>query len=127
MFVTGLLTLTALLGLTLAAPAVINGKVTYYHAGLGACGQTHSGSDFVVALNKIIFDPQTPGGNPNNNALCNRRIRVRDPGNGRLIDVTVAGRCEICSANDLDLSQGAFEALGHHVDQGVSYADWQWL
>lgn len=42
----------------------VSGRFTHYSPGLGACGQTHTSNDFVVALNHVDFDPQTPNGNP---------------------------------------------------------------
>lgn len=46
------------------------GDMTYYDAGLGACGVQSASDAPVVALSEILFDPQTPNGNPNNNPLC---------------------------------------------------------
>ena len=31
-------------------------KATYYNTGLGACGETHSDSDFIAAISHILFD-----------------------------------------------------------------------
>ena len=83
-----------------------SGRFTYYTPGLGACGQTHSEADLVVALNAAEFDPSTPNGNPNNNPLCGRKIRAHY--NGKSVDVTLVDRCPGCGSGDLDLSPTAF-------------------
>lgn len=56
----------------------------------------------------MLFDPSTPGGNPNHNTLCGRQIKASY--GGKTITVTVADRCEGCvGINDLDLSPSAFQ------------------
>lgn len=94
------------LAINTAHGALTSGRFTYYTPGLGACGQTHSESDLVVALNAADFDPSTPNGNPNNNPLCGRRIRASY--NGKSVDVTLVDRCPGCNSGDLDLSPSAF-------------------
>ncbi|KAK0710461.1 RlpA-like double-psi beta-barrel-protein domain-containing protein-containing protein, partial [Apiosordaria backusii] len=77
--------------------------------GLGACGQLHQDSELVAAISYAVFDPQTPGGNPNNNPLCGRRIRASFE--SKSVEVTVVDRCPGCSAGSLDLSPAAFQKL----------------
>jgi expansin (peptidoglycan-binding protein) len=86
--------------------ALKSGRITYYNPGTGACGQTHTDADFVVALSKYDFDPYTPDGNPNHNTLCGKYIRVSY--NGKTVDVMVVDRCEGCNSGDIDLSPAAF-------------------
>ncbi|KAK4112526.1 hypothetical protein N656DRAFT_805938 [Canariomyces notabilis] len=81
------------------AAAGYSGRFTHYAPGLGACGQYHSGADWIVALSHIIFDPNTPNGNPNNNALCGRRLRAWY--GGKQVDFTVVDRCEACGEHDM--------------------------
>ncbi|KAK4148592.1 RlpA-like double-psi beta-barrel-protein domain-containing protein-containing protein [Chaetomidium leptoderma] len=104
--------------------ALSAGRFTYYTPGLGACGQSHSSSELVVALNHVDFDPYTPNGNPNNNSLCGRRIRASY--GGKSVDVTVVDRCPACNAGDLDLNPTAFQALAS-LDVGVIQGTWEWI
>lgn len=64
---------------TVARGALASGRFTHYTPGLGACGQTHSESELVVALSYADSDPYTPNGNPNNNSLCGKRLRACAP------------------------------------------------
>ncbi|KAK3293071.1 RlpA-like double-psi beta-barrel-protein domain-containing protein-containing protein [Chaetomium fimeti] len=105
-----------------AVPAA--GRFTYYNPGLGACGQNHGDGDLVVALSHADFDPSTPGGNPNKNPLCGRRLRATYA--GRSVDVTVVDRCEACNAGDLDFSPAAFQALAA-LSLGVIQGSWVWI
>jgi len=111
--------------LTLASPTPVNavadttpndlakraftGDFTWYNpsVGIGACGRRNSDSELVVALNAPQFDPQTPGGNPNNNRLCGRRVRLNFQ--GRSADATIVDRCPGCRNGDLDLSPALFQ------------------
>jgi expansin (peptidoglycan-binding protein) len=102
----------------------VSGRFTYYNPGLGACGQSHSDSDYVVALNYVDFDPHTPNGNPNNNDLCGRRIRASY--NGKSVDVTIVDRCPGCPQGGLDFSPAAFQALAS-LDVGVIQGTWDYI
>ncbi len=107
-----------------ARAAAVASKFTWYNTGLGACGQTHSDSEYVIALSAVNFDPHTPNGNPNNNDLCNRRIRASY--NGRSVEVKVVDRCPGCPENGLDLSPGAFQQLAD-LGVGVVQGSWEWI
>ncbi|KAI1815281.1 RlpA-like double-psi beta-barrel-protein domain-containing protein-containing protein [Poronia punctata] len=101
-----------------------SGQLTYYAPGLGACGVYSSESDAVVAISTALFDPQTPNGNPNNNALCGRQIQInRD---GRSVVVAVEDRCVGCAENDLDVPVAIFQQLAN-VDDGRVDMTWHWL
>ncbi|KAK4198844.1 RlpA-like double-psi beta-barrel-protein domain-containing protein-containing protein [Triangularia verruculosa] len=134
-------TLLTLLTLTSAAPTTPNqgspleveareivararGEFTWYNTGLGACGKVNNDGQLVAALNRVLFDPQTPNGNPNNNPLCGRKIRASY--NGKTVDVTVVDRCPGCKAGDLDLSPAAFQRLAP-LSAGRITGDWSWL
>ncbi|KAK5654920.1 hypothetical protein OQA88_6676 [Cercophora sp. LCS_1] len=120
-------TAAALSGPALAAPtkAQFAGDITYYDTGLGACGQTHTNDDMIAAISKIMFDPHTPGGNPNENTLCNKRARVHY--NGKIIEVTVVDRCEGCAEQDIDLSRGAFAKFEDPNVHGRLKGSWEWI
>ncbi|KAK4676173.1 hypothetical protein QC764_509759 [Podospora pseudoanserina] len=100
------------------------GQFTWYNTGLGACGKWNNDGELVVALNRHVFDPQTPNGNPNNNPLCGRMIRASY--NGKTVDVRVVDRCPGCAAGDLDLSPTAFQRLAS-LGTGRITGDWWWI
>ncbi|KAI1262213.1 RlpA-like double-psi beta-barrel-protein domain-containing protein-containing protein [Xylariaceae sp. FL1019] len=92
-----------------ARAAVHHGDLTYYTPGLGACGVTNGENDPIVAISHVIFDPKTPGDNPNNNPLCGKKIKIRR--NGKSVVVTVRDRCEGCEKWDLDVPVKVFKKL----------------
>ncbi|CAG8510183.1 312_t:CDS:2 [Diversispora eburnea] len=84
------------------AKRAFTGDATYYDPGLGSCGITSSGSDFVVAL--VTID-----GNPNHNPLCGKQIVVTGPKGS--VTCTIVDRCPVCPYGDVDLSRPAFEKI----------------
>ncbi|KAI3338872.1 RlpA-like double-psi beta-barrel-protein domain-containing protein-containing protein [Ustulina deusta] len=124
--------LAAATGLVSAAPAASSGALearsnsgdlTYYTPGLGACGVYNSESDSIVALSWKLFDPHTPNGNPNNNSLCGRKIKVTRGGKSAV--VTVEDRCEGCNTNDLDVPVKVFSKLAD-PNAGRVKVTWNW-
>ncbi|OLN86231.1 Papain inhibitor [Colletotrichum chlorophyti] len=101
------------------------GDLTYYQPGLGACGQTDGEGDMIVSVSHYVWDEIQSGGNPNNNPLCGKKIRVRRDGEGS-VDVTVVDRCTGCKPTDLDLSPAAFDRLANR-DEGRVTGTWSWL
>lgn len=68
----------------------------------------------------------TQGGNPNNNALCGKKVQVTI--GGKSTTVTIADRCAGCAEWDLDLTPTAFNAIvagGEAV--GRTTANWQFV
>jgi hypothetical protein len=69
-------------------------------------------------------------GNPNNNPLCGKKIRVvrfdERVNANRSIDVTVVDRCVGCKAVDLDMSPSAFDVVAN-PDLGRVTGSWAWL
>lgn len=103
------------------------GELTFYDPGLGACGGSHVGDDLIAAVARTVFDAaaaDTGDGNPNNNPICGKRIRV-ERGDGS-VDVTVVDRCQGCKRLDLDLSPSAFQRLAREED-GRVVGQWRWL
>ncbi|KAG9301183.1 hypothetical protein G9A89_012566 [Geosiphon pyriformis] len=90
-----------------------NGQGTYYNPGLGACGFTDNDNSAIVALGSPLFDQYTPNGNPNNNSLCGKRIRIEFE--GKSVEGTVHDRCPECAAGDVDMSPSMFKQI---ADQG---------
>ena len=102
----------------------------------------------VHSLTPYVVDPKTPGGNPNNNPHCGRKIKIsRTKGNDQHVtaEVTVVDRCKCipgtsclhftndvlslgvgCKEFDLDVSPAVFKKLADPALGRVS-VDWQWL
>jgi len=110
--------------------ATFTGDLTYYNPGLGACGITSSPTDSICAVSHIIFDAASTSGNPNNNPLCGKKIRItrynQSVNGNRSVDVTVVDRCVGCKATDLDLSLSMFENLADEALGRVT-GSWAWL
>ncbi|KAI0747943.1 RlpA-like double-psi beta-barrel-protein domain-containing protein-containing protein [Daedaleopsis nitida] len=91
-------------------------RLTFYDAGLGACGKTNTASDFIVALNSGMYGGGYPGPN------CFRPISITYK--GKTVSATIMDECPGCPSNGgLDLTEGLFKALAS-LDDGVIYADW---
>lgn len=89
-----------------SAPAPTNsGKATwfYQHGTAGACGTVHQDTDKVIALDSAIY-----GGGK----FCGKTVQLINVATGATTQATVADECPTCeSADSIDLSQGAFNAL----------------
>lgn len=106
---------------------ILTGQGTYYNmaGGTTACGGQYSDSDMVAALAGSLFDSKTPNGNPNNNALCGKRLRATYK--GKSITVKAVDRCEGCSYSDLDFTPAAFSQLANMDVGRISGVEWHWL
>lgn len=101
-----------------SSPFSCSGEITFYQAGLGACGETHDGlSESVVALPHGMMGTQSNG-----NPFCGRKVQIRK--NGMMVEAEVVDKCMGCVGQDLDLSEKAFAALG--IDQGVGRTTAEW-
>jgi hypothetical protein len=83
------------------------GDATWFtqNGNYGACGDLHSDSDFIAAL-----DYRTYGDSGVKSSYCGQKIRVS--WQGKSVDVTVADDCPSCSGpSSVDLSVAAFQAL----------------
>ncbi|KAH7319593.1 riboflavin aldehyde-forming enzyme [Stachybotrys elegans] len=110
-------TIFAILPFALAAPTLQHaGEITYFDPGLGACGQTHSGADFIAAVSHIRYDREN---------LCGRRLRVSYQ--GRSADVQIVDRCAGCAENDVDLSPSAFQAAVGDLGLGRVQGTWEFI
>ena len=98
----------------------VTGDITYYGAGLGACGWVVGGND--VAVSHELFTPKSPGGNGNANPLCGRTITAT--ANGITRTLRVADNCGGCAANDLDVLEGEFNAFGYASSVGRAPITW---
>lgn len=112
------------LPLTLAAPAGAapeletraSGDITYFHPGLGACGNWNGDNDMIVAVSASLFDSERP---------CGRRMRVT--GERGSVDVTVVDRCTGCAYGDVDLSPAAFKQAVGDLGLGRRKGSWVWI
>ncbi|KAK5163260.1 uncharacterized protein LTR77_010846 [Saxophila tyrrhenica] len=110
------------------------GDLTYYEAGLGACGEVSDQDDNIVSISHYVFDAAgsstDTGGNSNANPLCGKMIRAarydEQYGERRSVDLKVVDRCTGCEPDDIDTTLGAFEKLAEQ-DLGRVDVTWAWL
>lgn len=82
------------------------GDITYYDAGLGACGGTNVNSDKIVALPHGLMGTQSNG-----NPYCGKTITITCDATGKSTTATVVDKCMGCDGYSIDLSPGAFDEL----------------
>jgi hypothetical protein len=92
-----------------------NARFTFYAAGLGACGKTNSGSDFIVALNTPQYGSGSPG------PQCFKTITIT--ANGKTTTATIMDECPGCPYGGLDMSRGLFDFFASE-SVGVIYGSW---
>ncbi|GAW21018.1 hypothetical protein ANO14919_105310 [Xylariales sp. No.14919] len=107
-------------GSALAAPLASNGvaersqaftgDMTYYQPGLGACGQTNSDSEHVVAMSPSEFQ-----GN------CGKTITITK--GGKTATAKVVDKCPSCASGSIDVSSTVFQSL---VDLAVGRTTVTW-
>ena len=91
----------------------------------GECGQYHSDSDFIIAIDTNGWWPdyQTNSNSP----YCGRKITLTNTDNGRSVTATVEDACPSCSTNNsLDLSVAAFLAIADNTGVGEVPIVWEW-
>ncbi|BGP37885.1 hypothetical protein JCM10450v2_001821 [Rhodotorula kratochvilovae] len=98
-----------------AASGSFSGRATYYFQGgaAGSCGNYASDSDYIVAVNAAQM----------NSGLCGKTVKITNTANGKTITARVADTCPGCGYGSLDLSEGAFGALGSY-SSGVLPIAW---
>jgi len=95
------------------------GDITYYTAGLGACGITSDGdTENVVALPHGLMGTQSNG-----NPYCGKTITVKCSATGKTTTATVVDKCMGCDAYSIDLSNAAFLELDD-LSVGRTTAEW---
>jgi len=87
-------------------------RLTLYDAGKGACGQTNTNSDFIVALNAVQFGS---GG------YCFQMITITV--NGKTATAQITDECMGCPYGGLDLSRGLFSYFASEL-AGVLTGSW---
>ncbi|KAI0878143.1 RlpA-like double-psi beta-barrel-protein domain-containing protein-containing protein [Hypoxylon argillaceum] len=74
------------------------GDITYYQPGLGACGQTNSDSEAVVAMSPSQY-----------NGNCGKFITITK--NGKKARAKVVDKCPSCASGAIDVSSTVFKSL----------------
>ncbi|BGP29997.1 hypothetical protein JCM10296v2_001749 [Rhodotorula toruloides] len=100
-----------------ASSGQYSGQATFFFQNgvAGACGSVHSDSDYIVAMDSRMY----AGG-----SHCGQTVHITNTNNGKTVTATVADECPTCSSSgSLDLSQGAFNAIGSESD-GVEPITW---
>ncbi|PBP25064.1 riboflavin aldehyde-forming enzyme [Diplocarpon rosae] len=93
------------------------GDITYYEAGLGACGTTNDGSvEKVVALPHGMMGTQSNG-----NPYCGMTVTIML--GSKTTHATVVDKCMGCDDNSIDLSTAAFADLAEFA-VGRTQAKW---
>lgn len=58
--------------------------------------------------------------------LLSRKVHVTNTNNGKAVNITMEDKCPGCAADSLDLSVGAFTAIGQEAT-GVLPIKWHFL
>ncbi|KAI0749223.1 RlpA-like double-psi beta-barrel-protein domain-containing protein-containing protein [Daedaleopsis nitida] len=104
--------------------AFTGGHATYFYQNdfAGACGVVNPDSASIAALSIERYGSLSTA-SPN----CGRTIKVTNTANGHTVEAVVADGCPTCStANDLDLSVGAFQQLSA-LENGDIPITWEYL
>jgi cytoskeletal protein RodZ len=94
------------------------GDLTYYTAGLGACGLTTDGDKEMV----IVLPHDFMGTQSNGNPYCGKTVTISFEGTS--ITATVVDKCMGCTGYSIDLSNLAFSSLGINFAQGRVRGSW---
>jgi len=85
----------------------------------GACGKVNPDSALVAALETKTFA---------NGAHCGKSVEITNKKNGKKATVKVADECPTCNnPQSIDLSTGAFKALGGTTEEGIFDIAWQFV
>lgn len=92
------------------------GILTWYHTGMGMCGQWNNEGDFIVAASKSVYF----SGSKYPADVCFKTVTIQ--WQGKTTSATVVDACESCDANHLDASPG----LMHFFAQEDQLNDITW-
>ncbi|RDW61060.1 hypothetical protein BP6252_12443 [Coleophoma cylindrospora] len=100
---------------------VCQGDITYYTAGLGACGLTTDGdTESVIALPHDFMGTQSNG-----NPYCGKTVTIYCVATGKSTQATVVDKCMGCTGRSIDLSIKAMAALDPNYETvGRETATW---
>jgi len=97
------------------------GVGTYYlqDGVAGACGDFHSDDDIICALQTKTY----AGGNN-----CGKMVAITNDLTKKTVNVLVADECPTCdNSMSIDLSKGAFHALGGTTEEGEFPISWKFI
>jgi len=104
---------------TCSSSSPCEGDITYYEAGLGACGWTNDGDvENVVALPHGLMGEQSNG-----NPYCGKTITIKCTATGKTTTAKVTDKCMGCVDMAIDLSNAAFLDLDD-LSVGRTGATW---
>lgn len=98
-----------------------SGDITFYNAGVGACGSTNDGTTekvFALAVGMM-------GDRSNGNAFCGRHAKISLDGKtvvGKLVD-----KCGGCKGQSIDLSRALFDALAPEGKGRIPDVKWHFI
>lgn len=94
------------------------GDITFYEAGLGACGTTADGStEDVVALPHGLMGAQSNG-----NPFCGLKVTIKN--GGKTASGTVGDKCQGCDDFAIDLSNHLYDQLADESAGRVHNVEW---
>lgn len=101
------------------------GDMTYYTAGLGACGHTDGDDSDAVAIKYDMFGTDSNGAVTNK--LCGKKIMIKNPANGKTATGTIRDKCPGCSGpQGIDLSKSLMITLHGVADDRIP-VEWYFL
>ncbi|KAI1208338.1 RlpA-like double-psi beta-barrel-protein domain-containing protein-containing protein [Annulohypoxylon truncatum] len=101
------------LGALVAPSLAFSGEMTWYTPGLGACGQTNTESDAVVAMSS-----------PDQDGHCGKQVKITY--GGKTTTATVVDKCPGCAATSIDASPAVFEQVAS-LDAGRIDITWEYI
>ncbi|KAF8481498.1 hypothetical protein JB92DRAFT_3037565 [Gautieria morchelliformis] len=101
-----------------------SGDTTFFRPAVGACGDTNTVLDFVVAVSFDFFSFLWSANQ--REPICDRRIQATAPGE-KTVTVTVKDKCAACTHFDLDMSPAAFDQLADRSVGRIHAVKWHLL
>lgn len=94
---------------------VTGGEATFYLQGgaAGSCEKYSQDSDKVVAVSADVMTK----------SLCGKTVQITNTANSKSVTATIQDTCPGCDPKHLDLSKGAFDAIGDEAT-GVLNVKW---
>ncbi|TFK99237.1 hypothetical protein BDV98DRAFT_657378 [Pterulicium gracile] len=106
----------------------MTGDATWYDAAAGytACGFLVANTSFTVAVSASRYDSSAVDGNPNNNRICRRAIRISGPVRQGVV-AYIRDRCAGCGYDDIDLTPTLFEHVVGPLGLGRRQITWDFV
>ncbi|PLW08011.1 hypothetical protein PCANC_24857 [Puccinia coronata f. sp. avenae] len=93
-----------------------NGMATWFYPKVGACGDTNSKADHIVAMNHAQYGT---------GELCHKSVVIVNVDSGKSVVATIEDECPECDYGSLDLSPAVFQELGE-LKTGILPITWDW-